>query len=71
MPHYSLIFRGDGAEPRKRIEFQSEDPGRALLLAHRERGERAAELWSDGKRVCTIRKVGVRPDYWMIDPARG
>jgi hypothetical protein len=71
MPHYSLIFRGNDSEPRKRIEFHGEDPSRALLLAHRERDERAAELWSDGKPVCTIRKVGARPDYWMIDPARG
>jgi len=69
MSHYSLIFHADGTGPQKRIEFHGEDPGRALLLAHRESGERSAELWKDGERICTIRKVGERPDYWMIGPA--
>ena len=69
MPHYSLIFSSDGIGPQKRIEFHGEDPGRALLLAHREPGERSAELWKDGERICRIHKVGERPDYWMIGPA--
>jgi hypothetical protein len=68
MSHYSLIFRADGSRPDKRIEFHGEDPSRALLLAHREKGDRPAELWKDGEKLCTIRRVG-DPKYWMIEPA--
>ena len=69
MAHYSLIFRTDGIEPDKRIEFHGEDPGRALHIAQRQAGDRAAELWRDGEKLCTIRPVGKGPDYWMIGPA--
>jgi hypothetical protein len=69
MAHYLLIYRADGIGADKQIEFHSEDPSRALLFAHRETGERQAELWRDGKRLCTIRRVGEGPDYWMIGPA--
>jgi len=68
MAHYSLIYRADGNRPDKRIEFHGEDPGRALLLAQ-QTGEGPAELWKDGERICTIRRVGDGPDYWMIGPA--
>lgn len=69
MARFSLIYRDDGIGPRKRIEFHGEDPGRALQFAHQEAGERSAELWKDGERLCTIRRVGEKPDYWMIGPA--
>ena len=68
MAHYSLVYRQDDRGPEKRIEFHSEDPGRALQIAHQEVCDRA-ELWKDGRPVCTIRRVGDRPDYWMIGPA--
>jgi len=67
MAHYSLIYRADGLGPAKRIEFHGEDPSRALHLAHQEPDGRPAELWKDGERICTIRKVGDGP--WMIGPA--
>lgn len=69
MAHYSLIYRADGPTPDKRIEFLGEDPSRALLLADKEDDDRPAELWKDGERVCTIRRVGDGPQYWMIGPA--
>lgn len=69
MAHFSLIYRADALWPDKRIEFHGEDPSRALLLAHQQAEDRAAELWRDGEHVCTIRKVGHGPDYWMIGPA--
>ena len=68
MAHYSLIYRRDGTLPDKRIEFHGEDPGRALQLVHKEACDGPAELWRDGKMICTIRRVGDRPDYWMIGP---
>lgn len=68
MAQYSLIYRQDGRGPDKRIEFHGEDPGRALQIAHQQAGDRAAELWKDGELLCTIRRVGERPDYWMIGP---
>jgi len=69
MAHYSLIFRTDGSEPDKRIEFNGEDPGRALHIAQRQASDRLAELWKDGEKLCTIRAVGEGPDFWMIGPA--
>ena len=66
MPHYSLIYRREGLGPDKRIEFHSEDPSHALRIAHREACDRDAELWKDGELLCTIRRVGEHPDYWMI-----
>jgi hypothetical protein len=69
MARYCLIYRADGIGPHKRIEFLAEDPARALHIAHQEASERAAELWKDGEPVCTIRKVGEKPDCWMIGPA--
>jgi hypothetical protein len=68
MAHYSLIYRQDGIGSDKRIEFHGEDPCRALQIAHQEACDRPAELWKDGKLVCTIRRVGEAPDYWMIGP---
>lgn len=69
MAHYSLVYPADTVQNSKRIDFLGEDPGRALLLAHREAGDRPAELWKDGAKLCTIKRVGGRPDYWMIGPA--
>ena len=69
MAHYSLIYRADDRTPDKCIEFLGEDPSRALLLADQEADQRPAELWKDGEQVCTIRRVGDEPQYWMISPA--
>ena len=69
MALFSLIYRGDGIGPDKRIEFHGEDPSRALHIAHQVASDRPAELWKDGERLCTIRRVGDGPDYWMIGPA--
>lgn len=70
MPLYSLVYTDDGIGRPKRIEFNASEPSRALILAHAEAGERAAELWRDGTRLCTIKRVGEKPDYWMIGPGR-
>jgi hypothetical protein len=69
MAHYSLVYPADTIQDSKRIDFLGEDPGRALHIAHREPTGRPAELWKDGAKVCTIKRVGAGPDYWMISPA--
>lgn len=69
MALYSLIYRADGIGPHKHIEFNGEDPGRALHIAYQEASDRPAELWKDGEKLCVIRKVGEKPDCWMIGPA--
>ena len=69
MARYSLIYRRDGTGPDRKIEFLGEDPSRALQIVHREARDGPAELWKDGEKVCTIRRIGERPDYWMIGPA--
>jgi hypothetical protein len=68
MARFSLVYPANSLEDVKRIDFLGEDPGRALFLAHREASGRPAELWKDGRRVCTIKRVGAAPDYWMIGP---
>lgn len=70
MPNYCLIYSDDGIGPRKLIEFSADEPSRALILAHLEASERSAELWRDGRKLCTIKRVGEQPDYWMIGPGR-
>lgn len=70
MARYRLIYRADGTGPTKQVEFDGQDPARALQFAHRETGARAAELWQGGRKLCTIHKVGGKPDYWMIGPGR-
>ena len=69
MSHYSLIYPEDGLGQPKRIDFRADNPSRALHLAHREASGRPAELWKDGAKLCTIKRVGAKPDYWMIGPA--
>lgn len=66
MAQYCLVYGDDGIGRPKRIEFSADDPSRALILAHAEASQRPAELWRDGTRLCTITRVGEKPDYWMI-----
>ncbi len=70
MAHYTLLYREDGTSQPKQFDFLGDDPAHALHLAHREAGGRPAELWRDGRKLCTIRRVGTAPDYWMIGPAQ-
>ncbi len=69
MAQYSLTYGDDGIGQPKQIDFLADDPSRALHLAHREANGRPAELWRDGRPLCTIKRVGTAPDYWMIGPA--
>jgi hypothetical protein len=61
---FRLKFAADRRAPQKEVEFAAWDAATALLIAQREASHRPAELWCDGRRLCTI----LRTDYgiWEI-----
>jgi hypothetical protein len=61
---YRLKFMDDSRGLAKDIEFEASDAAHALIIAHKEASNRSAELWRDGKKVCTIRRIG--EDIWEI-----
>jgi hypothetical protein len=64
---YRLKFFDDAHGVAKDIEFEAKDASRALIIAHREARNRSAELWCDGRKTCTIRRL--KADAWEISPA--
>ncbi|QIQ88026.1 MAG: hypothetical protein G9473_00715 [Erythrobacter sp.] len=58
--------RERGEPPPPDIEFQASNAYQALVIAHREGGGRSAELWRDGKRLCTISELA--GSFWEIRP---
>lgn len=67
MQKYTLKFVGDVLRKPKFIEFEADDPAKALEIAHYEAPDRSAELWSGGKKLCTIRRdpVGTE-EFWEV-----
>jgi hypothetical protein len=65
---YSLKFTDDGLGLAKLVEFDAYDAGKALDIAHREAAGRAAELWREGEKLCTIRRTGLRGEIWQVGP---
>lgn len=63
---YRLKFLGNKPELQKEIEFEAEDAAGALMIAHREAAEQTAELWCDGRKLCTVRRS--RQDVWQVNP---
>lgn len=63
---YSLRFDAKGESPRHEIEFYANNAYQALVIAHREGGGRSAELWRDGKKLCTISELA--GSFWEIRP---
>jgi len=61
---YRLKFKADGRGLQRDIEFEAPDASMALAIAHREAADRWAELWRDGRKLCTIRRTG--HDVWEI-----
>jgi hypothetical protein len=61
---FRLKFAADRRGPQKEVEFAAWDAATALLIAQKEASHRPAELWCDGRRLCTI----MRTDYgiWEI-----
>jgi hypothetical protein len=63
---YCLKFRDDGRGFDKLIEFEAQDPSGALSVAGRENMYRSAELWQDGRRICTLQRIGPDGSFWQI-----
>lgn len=61
---FRLKFDPEGERPAKDVEFEAEDAARALIIAHREARRRSAELWRDGKKLCSIRRQS--SEVWEI-----
>lgn len=61
---YRLKFSDDGRGVPKDVEFEAPDAAMALLIAQREASNRSAELWCDGRRLCTIRRSNL--GVWEI-----
>jgi len=55
-----------GADPRNSEEFEGEDAHSALARARLHAGRMPAELWCDGRQVCTI--VETASGFWRIAP---
>lgn len=63
---YRLKF-SEGDPPRPDIEFRANDAYKALVIAHDRARHRSAELWRDGCKLCTIRRV--EDEVWQVGPA--
>ena len=63
---YRLKF-SEGDPPRADIEFHAYDAYKALVMAHDRARHCSAELWRDGHKLCTIRRVD--GDVWQVGPA--
>ncbi len=72
MTHFRLIFHATSALPERVIEFDAPDAAAALIQAHREASDRAAELWEEDRRLCAIKRTPVGHDdayIWRITAA--
>ena len=54
---YRLKFADAGTRGAREIEFEAEDAYQALLFAHDEANSRSAELWRDGRKLCSIKRT--------------
>ena len=61
---YLLKFAQEGERPAKNLQFEASEAFPALMAAHREGRRHAAELWRDGRNLCTVKS---HPEtYWKI-----
>ena len=66
MSNYELRFAGtqDGSAT---LAFLAEDAASALIIAHKRASDQCAELWRDGQKLCTIKRMPVSDDhYWQV-----
>lgn len=64
---YRLKFHDNGADLGPEIEFEAPDAYRALVVAHDLAESRTADLWCDGTKICTIRRLV--DEVWEVGPA--
>lgn len=56
MHTYELIFMDGRDDAVQKLQFEAEDSGKALHVAHRQSGSRLMELWEDGEKLCELRR---------------
>lgn len=66
MTTYALHFVDDEHGLAKRIEFNAASPGEALVVAKHEAANRRAELWHEGRKLCTLRRFS--EEFWQLLP---
>ncbi len=67
---YKLVFSEFGDEPEKVVEFEADDAAAALIFAHEEAFNRSAQLWSEDRQLCNIRRMPcANKDLWEISSA--
>lgn len=68
MPNYRIIFAARGDQEAKTIEFDGDDAAEALRIAQRH--ERPAQLWEEGRHLCTLHRSGNDGEVWIISNER-
>jgi len=63
---YLLRFDAGKDSPLADIEFYAGNAYQALIIAHREGSGRSAQLWRDGKKLCTINELA--GSFWEVRP---
>lgn len=68
MPSYRLNYhaRSGGEANPLSIAFEAPDVSAALNIAFRHAGNRAADLWCDGRMLCRIECPDESGGFWLI-----
>lgn len=67
MPMFTLKIAAGRTSEAIHVQFVAEDAAEALIIAHRDAGDRFAELWRDNGKLCTIRRAPVGSDeFWEV-----
>lgn len=66
MHHYRLVFDAKAESEAGEISFQADCADRAFGIVRRH--ARSADLWVDGRHLCTMWHGG-EDDYWVITSA--
>lgn len=61
---YRLKFLKERHRPGAEVEFTAPDAYQAFVIAHHEGRQGKAELWRDGKKLCSICSHG--GSFWEI-----
>lgn len=64
---YQLIFPETQNNQAEIVEFEAFDAAMALIMAHKTASKSSAQLWSQGKKLCEVRRRPVSDaDQWKI-----